>query len=387
MDNPDPEDVEKAFDAIERIEEEIEGDEGDTEQIEDEVSSEESKTEQSEKKVAEEIKDSEEKNSKQELEDAEKKEQKILNALENQEKLIERTIESIEHELKAEQKVENIASGSEDFIMESFESALENLEKIFVELKKFAENGGEFPFKMDTILYRAENLRGASKELYKLIQHYERFIRELEETEKEQFQLEELESELRTELDLSYDEISEFIADTEQIKDADGKKVALKEESTLEGLISEWKDEEKEMEKIDQKLQDEIQGMEAEIEELEELLNELETGIELINSIEKFIQDNSDAIAYRFDESDYTYEQFMTALDDIRQDLVELYGEEVDELRDIESEEESVEKEYDKVIEALRESEGEGSSSYSTVTTVVLMVIASAGLYLLFGFL
>lgn len=382
MGNPDPEDVEKAFDAMERIEEEIEGDEGDTEQIEDEVSSEESKTEQSEEKVAEEIKDSEEKNSKQELEDAEKKEQKILNALENQEKLIERTIESIEHELKAEQKVENIASSSEDFIMESFESALENLEKIFVELKKFAENGGEFPFKLDTILYRAENLRGASKELYKLIQHYERFIRELEETEKEQFQLEELESELRTELDLSYDEISEFIADTEQIKDADGKKVALNEESTLEGLISEWKDEEKEMEKIDQKLQDEIQRMEAEIEELEELLNELETGIELINSIEKFIQDNSDTIAYRFDESDYTYEQFMTALDDTRQELVDLYGEEVDEVRELESEEQSAEQGYEKVIGALPG--GGGDSSRSLGVSVVVLSVAAIAVLLFF---
>jgi chromosome segregation ATPase len=382
MAESDKNNIEKAFDVYERLEQEIEDNQGSTEDVEEEVADEVDQTENAEEKVGEEIRDSEENQSKEELEDAEKKEQKILEALENQEKLIEKAIERIETEVRDEIEVQSVTSELVEFMQGQFRSSLEELKSDLAELRRFSEEGGDLDFAVQHTLYWIGELEETAVRLDKTIKYYERFIAELEETEREQFQLEELESELRTELDLGFNEIREFIQDTDQIKDQSGKEVAIKEENNLEGLISEWKDEEKEMEKIDQKLQEEIQRMETEVEELEELLNELETGIELINSIESFMQSNSDAIAFRFDESDYTYEQFMTKLDNTREELVELYGEEVDEVREIEREEQSAEQGYERVIGALPG--GGGDSSRSLGVSVVVLSVAVIAVLLFF---
>ena len=382
MAESDKDSIEKAFDAYERLEQEIEDNQGSAEDVEEEVADELDQTENAEEKVGEEIKDSEKNRSKEELEDAEKKEQKILEALENQERLIEKAIDRIEMEVKDEIDILSVTSESVKFMRGQFRNSLEELKSDLAELRRFSEEGGDLDFAVQHTLHWIGELEETAVELDKTINYYERFIAELEETEKEQFQLEELESDLRMELDLGFNEIREFIQDTDQIKDQTGKEVAIKEENNLEGLISEWKDEEKEMEKIDQKLQEEIQNMEEEIEELEELLNELETGIEIINGIEKVIQSNRDAISFRFDEGNFTYEQFMNKLDNTRQELVDLYGEEVDEVREIESEEQSAEQGYERVIGALPD--GGGDSSRSLGVSVVVLSVAAIAVLLLF---
>ncbi len=314
-------DIENAFEGLERMEEEVEETEQDVEQEEQDLKSKEDQTEQAEKKEQQEIQEGEETGNINEIEDAEQKMERILRILEEEERETDDIAQKIENELKFEGEEINKVENLEGTVEEDFKKEARKLRKLSRNFQNIDDSGNrgfaERNFKAAE--HTLQDLRYSAEVFRRTLEHEKHLINEIQETEAEEDSLEKLADRLLQELEIDKKEVKELLADSKKIQIPKDMERADMEKKELKDLLHHWNDEEGELERIDQELESELKELRNVMGEDEEILREMNSCIDLLEKLETIMQDKKRRLD--FVSNDSTASSVLNDIDTTRNKL------------------------------------------------------------------
>ena len=282
-------DFSEAMDEFMKDKQRVEEEQEEVEEEEEDLGEKEQRTEDAQEAEEKEISDAEDRGNPAEIEDAEKKMEKILDFLKKEERELDDIEKKLEDELKAEADEINIEERMESSIEKDFKKAVQELEDVLTTLKdrqKTKEGINKRKLFQETE-DALEEIRYSAEAFRRVLKLENNLVLQLEETKKEEWNLEELANRLENELGIDKKEIKQLIRDSEKLQIREDVEEAKKEAQELSQLIQHTQDEEAEIKNIEEELDKEIEELGKIIGEDDKILKEMKACRHLLEELEE----------------------------------------------------------------------------------------------------
>jgi len=293
-------DFSEAMDEFMKDKQRVEEEQEEVEEEEEDLGEKEQRTEDAQEAEEKEISDAEDRGNPAEIEDAEKKMEKILDFLKKEERELDDIEKKLEDELKAEADEINIEERMESSIEKDFKKAVQELEDVLTTLKdrqKTKEGINKRKLFQETE-DALEEIRYSAEAFRRVLKLENNLVLQLEETKKEEWNLEELANRLENELGIDKKEIKQLIRDSEKLQIREDVEEAKKEAQELSQLIQHTQDEEAEIKNIEEELDKEIEELGKIIGEDDKILKEMKACRHLLEELEEVMGKEKGIIAF-----------------------------------------------------------------------------------------
>ena len=358
--------IEKAQNLGQRVKKEQQG----VEDEEADLNSTENEVEDDLKAEEAEITEGEEEGNPAEIEDAEKKMEQILDFLTKEERKVDDIESKLKDELESEGQEIQIVEKMEKTADKDFGQALQTLKNLIKTLQNYREKRGKLSNKNFTQAENAlQEIRYSAELFRRTLKLEDDLIRQLEETKEEEWNLEKLANRLENELGIDKKEIKQLIRDSEKLQIREDVKEAKNEAQTLSQLIKHSKEEESEIRNLEQELEAEVNELGNILGEDEKILEEMAECRELLEDLDQLMREEKGLLSFGGNSSNA--KQVLNDIEKTDQQLKTMLNEERDFVN-------TLEENYDKIAGASRSAAGKLVNS-KTITAVVILIILVLG--------
>lgn len=252
------------------------------------------------KDAAEKTQDAEQTGNEQELEAAEEEEQDAEEKIGQAEQDEEIAEEDIEEEVQLQEKQEEIIEIIEKEAVSMLKDARDRLAKEINRLNSVRKSDQKTLTKADYegLEETLNEFGNAAWIVDKSCELIPELMKEAQETENEQLELEKVSRKLPQEMDFMEGEVKELVADFQQLQDQKKEQYAEKEAEELSQEEQQQQQIQKEEQKVDQELKSEITEAESLITQSKELFEQMDESIKQLRELEELL--NSERRIWKF---------------------------------------------------------------------------------------